>query len=464
MRYLLKASCLILSSLALSLSTQVLAQDLTHPRDMKIPKSEFKRPDPAKYQVSLDNGLVAYVAKEDQVPLVSLTAFIKAGKIDGHKEGAAESLAESFLNSGPKNMSPTTFKAALKRMTARYSVTLHNKWTEINLNVPAEDLEEAFELFSAIVKSPNITEANIKAAAGKATKEIKVDKNGVIIDGSSNVAVSKFHDIILKGNILGKKLVSSDFEDLSTHDVENFYTAYVVADNMTIAISGDINEEAIQKNLKAQFSGLINKTPPNRRNVPKIKHQKNKQHYFPADKLQTWVVIGHPLAPVAFKDETAFEVMNYILAGGHFWTRMFIETRDKYGLTNDASGYIEDQWDGSGSYSFHTSSRHDVTKQLYDNIMGVIYEIQEGLVSDEELMIAQNALADGVYEMKFKDGNATARSFAIEKLRYGNHERSKSYPARVRSVTKEDVLRAANEYMHPDAFQVILVGDYINLQ
>ena len=278
------------------------------------------------------------------------------------------------------------------------------------------------------------------------------------------MAVSKFHDIILKGNILGKKLLSSDFEDLSTKDVESFHTTYVVAGNMTIAVSGDINEKGIRKKLKAQFSSLINKTSPNRRNVPKVKRQKKQYHYFPADKLQTWVVIGHPLAPVAFKDETAFEVMNYILAGGHFWTRMFIETRDKYGLTNDASGYIEDQWDGSGSYSFHSSSRHDVTKQLYDNIMSVIYEIQKESVSDEELMIAHNALADGVYEMKFKDGNATARSFAIEKLRYGNHKHSKSYPVRVRSVTKKDVLRVANEYMHPDAFQVIIVGEHINLQ
>jgi len=79
-------------------------------------------------------------------------------------------------------------------------------------------------------------------------------------------------------------------------------------------------------------------------------------------------------------------------------------------------------------------------------------------------MIAHNALADGVYEMKFKDGNTTARSFAIEKLRYGNHKHSKSYPVRVRSVTKKDVLRVANEYMHPDAFQVIIVGEHINLQ
>ncbi|SVB17038.1 uncharacterized protein METZ01_LOCUS169892, partial [marine metagenome] len=59
---------MILSLLVLP-GTQVLAQDLIHPRDMEIPKSKFKSPDPTKYQLSLDNGLVAYVAKEDQVPL-----------------------------------------------------------------------------------------------------------------------------------------------------------------------------------------------------------------------------------------------------------------------------------------------------------------------------------------------------------------------------------------------------------
>tara|TARA_B100000902_G_C27317161_1_gene922020 strand:- start:188 stop:1579 length:1392 start_codon:yes stop_codon:yes gene_type:complete len=458
MKNLLKSSCLIMSVLPILTGAQVSGQDLTHPRDMVIPKSKFKRPDPAKYQLKLDNGLVAYVAKEDQVPLVSLSAFIKAGKIDGSKEGAAETLVEAFLT-GPKDMSSATFKKALKRMTAEYSVMLHNKWIEINLNIPVEDLEEAFELFSKTIISPNITEANIKIAARKATNKIKIDKNGVIVDGSSNVAVNKFHDIILKGNILGKKLTSRDFKNLSINDVKGFYAAYVVANNITIAVSGDIDEKAIRKKLKAQFSALINKTPPNRRNVAKIKRQKSKVHYFPADKLQSWMVIGHHLPLVSLKDETAFEVMNYILAGGHFWTRMFIETRDKYGLTNDASGYIEDQWNGSGSYSFHSSSRHDVTKQLYDNIMGVIYKIQKDLVSDEELMIAHNALADGVYEMKFKDGDATARSFAIEKLRYGNHDRSKSYPTRVRAVTKKDVLRVAKKYMHPDAFQVIIVGE-----
>jgi predicted Zn-dependent peptidase len=35
---------------------------------------------------------------------------------------------------------------------------------------------------------------------------------------------------------------------------------------------------------------------------------------------------------------------------------------------------------------------------------------------------------------------------------------------RIRSVTKEDILRVANDYMHPEAFQVIVVGEYTNLQ
>ncbi|MGY8985351.1 MAG: M16 family metallopeptidase [Sphingomonadales bacterium] len=464
MRHFIKSSAMVLSILVTPISSSLMAQDLTHPRDMNIPKSEFKRPDPKSLQVRLSNGMIAYVAKDAAVPLVNLNAFIKFGKIEGKHEGAAEALADALLNSGPATMSPEDFKATLRAMTADYSVILHNEWTEINLNVPKEDLNAALKLFTELLQSPKITEANIKSAEAKAGKSIDVDENGVIIDANINVAVEKFHEVILEGHILGKKPMSGDFNVLSISDVEAFKDSYLIPNNLTISVSGDIFEGQIKDKIKTKFGKWSKGAVPAWIEVPKVKHEKVKHHYYPADKLQTWVVIGHALPEMSPKDQVIFEVMNYIMAGGHFWTRMFIETRDKYGFTNDASGYIEDHWYGSGSYSFHTSSRHEVTEQNYDNIMTVIYEMQKSLVTDEELMIAKNALADGVFEMRFKDGNATARSFAIEQLRYRNHEASASYKNRVWAVTKEDVLKVAKDFMHPDAFQVIVVGEDIDLQ
>jgi hypothetical protein len=82
-----------------------LSQVLTHPRDMGLPESDYTRPDPAEYQLSLENGLTAYVARADQVPLVTLSAFVRAGRVSDQKQGAAEALfmGSSSTTSGPRS-------------------------------------------------------------------------------------------------------------------------------------------------------------------------------------------------------------------------------------------------------------------------------------------------------------------------------------------------------------------------
>ena len=66
------------------------SQDLTHPRDMGLPDSDYTRPDPADFQLALENGLIAYIAAADQVPLVTMSAFIRAGKVSDEKQGSAD--------------------------------------------------------------------------------------------------------------------------------------------------------------------------------------------------------------------------------------------------------------------------------------------------------------------------------------------------------------------------------------
>jgi len=452
-----------LTTILMLISSATFSQDLTHPRDMDIPASKFTRPAPEQFQVILDNGLTAYVAKADQVPLVTLSAFVRAGKIDGAKEGAAESMIHALQNSGPGDMSAADFKDALRRMTARYTVTMHDEWTEISLNVPTEDLPEALYLFTAIIRTPNIHQDNIEGARITATRDAAVDDAGVLFDASLNVAVDKFRDVVYDGHRYGKNLTNDEFDALTIADIAEFHRNYFAPNNMTIAVSGDIDEASIRATLSERFADWAPRELPERRVSAPLDDNRSAVHHYAADKFQTWLVMGHALPEVPLEEQAALEIMNYVLGGGHFWTRLFINTRDRYGLTNDASGFPEEHWDGPGNYSFRTYSRHDVVKQLYDNVMEEVHRIREEKVSEEDLLIAQNALADGTFEIRYNDGNAIARSFAIEQLRYGGHEHSASYRERVLNVTIDDVLKAANKYIRPDAFQIVVVGDDIDL-
>ncbi|MEQ9169304.1 MAG: insulinase family protein, partial [Fulvivirga sp.] len=184
---------------------------------------------------------------------------------------------------------------------------------------------------------------------------------------------------------------------------------------------------------------------------------KNQSEDYTADKLQSWYVAGHALPMLTAEEIPALEVMNYILGGGHFDTRLFKETRDLRGLTNDASGFLTFRQYGPGSYDFRTYGRPEVLGQLEEIVLTEANKIRNEEVSDEELMVAQGALADGVFEEQFQNSHKTAATLAAEFNKYQSFERLSAYPDRVRAVTKADVKDAANKYLLPDQFLTVRV-------
>ncbi len=443
---------------AIVLSAPAGAQEFEHPTQMKLPDSDFTRPDPTDFQLSLGNGLVAYVARADQVPLVTMSAFIRTGKTSDDKTGTAEVLAEALLL-GPADA--VDFRSALKYMTAEFSVDMHDEWTEVTLNVPTEDLDAALKLFAGTILKPSIGSEALARARTKADPG-EVDLGGesgpALYEGSLSAAVDRFYEVLYRDHPYGNRPTAADIAELEASDIADFHAEQFVPANMTLAIAGDIDPDVMQTRIEKLFGAQPFTEPPSIRRAPVIAGLKLRQHTFPADKLQSWLVFGHELPEVSLADQAALEVMNYILAGGHLYTRMTIETRYRYGYTNDASGFLEPRWFGPGSYTFRSYSRHDVIKPIFQNMMTEIERIQEEEVTDEELFIAKGALADGSFQIRYLDGYAITRNFAIERLRYGDHSRSASYIDRIQAVSKEDVIEAATKFIQPERMQIILVG------
>jgi len=436
--------------LAAFVTTPCLSQDLTHPLEMGLPDSDYQRPDPVESQLALDNGLVAYVAKADQVPLVTMSAFIRAGKVSDEKQGAAESLQDALENSGPSGMSSSEFQLSLTQMAADFVVEMHDEWTEITLNVPAEDLDRALPIFAGLLRHPAISDANIERAAESVAPVARFDMDA---------AVERFSAIIYKDHPYGMRPTTDNFKNLQVKDVADFRAKYFVPGNMTIAVAGAINTQEIRGRLVDLFGDWDGADIPDVKQMPAVTRSEATLHHVPSHKLQSWMVIGLDLPPVPLEDQAALDVMNYILGAEHLKTRLMVETRYKYGYTNDASVFLEDHWYGPSGYTVRSYSRPEVIENIYENIMGELVRIRSEEVTEQELFIARGALADGEFPVRYLDGYALARSFALERLRYGNHDRSASYVQRVRAVSQDDVVNVARKYLRPDNMQVILFGE-----
>ena len=456
------AGAFFLAALLFGFSAAV-AQDYTPPREMDLPAPGFERPDPEPLRLTLPNELAAYVVEDHTVPLVTLSAFVGAGTADHAREGAAEVLARA-LRRGPAGMTPEQFSAALEEMAAEFRVEMGVEETEITLDVSAEDAERALDLLAGLLREPALAEGDIVALRDGATRVAPSaaatgESGPVLYEGSLDAATDLFRQRLFEDHPYGRTPTAEDAAALTLDGVRDFHRTQFVPVNTVLAVAGDFDAARMRSAVERVFGDWPRAPRPERAVAPEVRTPAPRTiATYPSDKLQAWVVIGHELPRVPVEEEAALDVMNYILGGGHFDTRLFRETRDLRGLTNDASGFLEPNLRGPGTYTFRTYGRPEVVPLLVHLVMEGVEQIREEPVSEEELFVAKGALGDGVYELRFRNGFATARTFAREWLRYGDHRHSATYPERVRAVSAADVLAAAREYLHPERMQMVVVG------
>ncbi|MEZ4943914.1 MAG: pitrilysin family protein [Cyclobacteriaceae bacterium] len=426
--------------------------DYQHPTEMGLEASNFKMPNPDDYKVTLDNGLTAFLVTGKEVPLVTVTAYIVAGTAFDDKAGVAETLA-SILKSGCSGTSKS-FHQEADDLAAQYSVTMDQEGTAISLNVASEDVAWAIKSLSGIMQSPCITSQMVTAYKGGGVQRAINGRNA--FDGNLNVAVGLFSMHLYEGHAYTAEVSSAQAAAVSVLDVSAFYKKYFTPSNITIGVGGDFDRAAVEQLLTDGFGAWSGGERPVIATAASIIPKKQTEEYT-ADKLQSWYVAGNALPVLSAEEIPALEVMNYILGGGHFDTRLYKETRDLRGLTNDASGFLTFWQYGPGSYDFRTYGRPEVLGQLEELVLSEINKIRNEEVSDEELMVAQGALADGVFEVKFENSHKTASTLAEEFNKYQSFERLSTYQERVRAVSKADVKEAANKYLNPDQFTTIKI-------
>ncbi|HXV85897.1 MAG TPA: pitrilysin family protein [Gemmatimonadales bacterium] len=457
----MRALLVALSScgLAVAATTVATGQDYTHPRQMDLPATSFRRPDPAALQHRLSNGLVAYVVEDHTVPLITLTVFVRAGRADA-PPGVAGAL-ERGLRSGPADLGPRDVAAVLADMTADFQVSVGPELTQITLNVPAEDGWRALEFLAGVLRAPSLTQpaAGARPAGATPSERAGAESGPVMYEGSMPAAVELFERLLYGDHRYGPDGPVSP----ALAEVTDFHRRWFVPPNVVLGVAGDFNAAEARQRLEHALGAWRAAGTPRRASTAPLSPFPGTPgpravHLYDVDKLQGWVVMGHDLPVVPLPDEAPLAVMNYILAGDHLAGRMFLEARDRRGLANDEIGHPEARLRGPGTYTIRAAGRPESITQLIDVALREVAGIQGEPVTAEELFVAQGALADGEFAYHFRNGHATAAFFAREWSSHGDHRRSATYAERIRAVTASDVRAAARKYLAAERMQVVVLG------
>ncbi|HKW12382.1 MAG TPA: insulinase family protein, partial [Gemmatimonadaceae bacterium] len=149
-------------------------------------------------------------------------------------------------------------------------------------------------------------------------------------------------------------------------------------------------------------------------------------------------------------------VMNAVL-GGLFNSHINLNLREAHGYTYGAFSAFE--WRRqAGPFAVHTAVKSDVTDAAAREILGEIDRIRAVAISPDELALATSYL-EGVFPIRFETTTAIASALASVALYGLPDDYYDRYRDRVRAITAEQILEAAQRYLHPDALQMVVVGD-----
>jgi len=156
-------------------------------------------------------------------------------------------------------------------------------------------------------------------------------------------------------------------------------------------------------------------------------------------------------------DYYKLQVMNYILGGGGFASRLMKVVRSKAGLAYSI-GSVFKVGKFPGAFIVVLETKNASANQAIKLILSELHDIQQKPVSDTELNNAKLYLV-GSFPMKL-DRQGQIVGFMLETEIYGlGLDYADRYPKIIQAITAADVEAVAQKYIHPDALDVVAVAN-----
>jgi predicted Zn-dependent peptidase len=428
-----------------------------HPRELKYTTLTYTPPKRDPYRHVLANGTVAYLVEDHDLPLVNVSTIVRTGSYldPAGKEGLAALTGSQIRIGGTTAKSAEEFDEAAAFLAANIGNTIGATQGNATLNLLAKDVDQGFGLFFDMLRNPRFQEDRIKLAKSQLLQNME-RRN----DSTDDIENREWLRLIYgTDHFSTKQTTKASIESITREDMLAFHQKYYQPASFIFAVSGDFNTKDMLGKLEAAMKGW----PVNKLNVPPVPKPTNTivpgvYTVNKPDVNQGRVSVGHIGALRDSPDAYALDIMNDILGGGGFTSRIMSRVRSDEGLAYDAGSSF-----GLGVYyplSFRASfqSKNPTTSQAIDIVLEEISRVRTTKVTTEELETAKNQSIE-VFPQIFSTAARVANTFAQDEYTKRPADYWATYRDRIRALTADDVQRVAQKYLQPDKLVILIVGN-----
>lgn len=403
----------------------------------------------------LDNGITLLRSEKTVLPIVTVVVAIKAGSVAETSEKAGlANLTADLLNEGTKTRSSKQISDAIEFVGGSLNTSGGADYITVSLSVLKKDVELGFDLLSDVILNPSFRDDEIKRRKASIKSSIIQQKEEpeAIVSKAFNAAVFGKHPY-------GWPVEGTEetLEGITREDIIAFYKEHYLPNNTIVTVVGDLSKGELKSLLQRYF---INWRKKDIREIPlpaPVFGDKPKVIKIQKALTQSNILLGHLGLKRDNPDYYAVSVMNYILGGGGFASRLMDNIRDNKGLAYDVhSTFSANKY--SGSFEAGLQTKNESANTAIEETLKEMERIRNEQVTDKELGDARSYLT-GSLPLRI-DSNRKIAAFLTSVEFYGlGLDYIDNYKRFIEAVTKDDIQRVARKYLNTKNYVLVVVGD-----
>ena len=409
---------------------------------------------PLATRTVLDNGAILLVAERPSLPMVVINILFKSGAAadPAGKEGVANLTAE-LLTRGTTHHSAQALAEELDFLGASLGVDADLETTSVTLTTLTKNLSASLTLLAEVLTSPifpiaELEKKRIEIAGGLQSRE----------EDPGWVAQRAFLEKLYPQHPYGRLVEGqvTTLAGLKREDVIAYHQTHYRPNNAIIAIAGDITQENFENLLRTHFATW------QRADIPTIIWPEEQQPIatqITIDKkvAQANVILGHIGIARPNPDYYAVQVMNYILGGGGFGSRLMDKIREELGFVYSISSSFSAR-KHAGPFTVVLQTKNASTTQAVEESRKLISQFVEEGPTEKELAEAKDYLVNS-FPLRLVSNRDVAALLPVLEFYDLGLDYPDRYPTLIGQITREQVQTAAKTYIHPDRFLQVIVAD-----
>ena len=397
-------------------------------------------------------GIDVWLVETGDIPFVALEIRIEGGaSLDREGRRGAVNLMTGLLEEGSGDMDAQTFQTAREGLAATFGYAAYDDSIALSARFLTENADEAVALFRQSLVDPTFDDAAIERVRAQVLAGLRSDAQSPNAIASETLYAAAFGDHPYGSDLSG---TPESVAALTREDIVQAWRDTLVRGRVHVGAVGDIDAAALG-DLVDDLLGPLPATGPD----------------LPPDTVfdvgggvtvvdfptpQAVALFGQPGIERDDDDFFAAYVLNHILGGGGFESRLMTEVREKRGLTYGVGTYLVPK-DHAPIILGQVASANDRIGDAIAVIRDEWARIARDGVTQEELDAAKTYIT-GEYPLRF-DGNGPIADILVGMQTTDlTPEYVTERNSFVEAVTLENVNRVAAELLRPDELRFVVVG------